>query len=631
MRRVRSKFILLLLLCVSSVSLSAQYNRKVDSLLNMLKKAKEDTNKVNTLNVLSKALWRTGNSPQGMKYAEEALMLAEKLNFNRGIVWAYENIGIHYEDQGNYAEALNFFFRALKIAENLKDKDEITVCYLWIGADYTEQGENDRNDSLGKELFNEALKYNFAALKIAGETGNTWNACISYIDIAFIYQQQGNYSEAVKNYFAGLKIAEELGAKSKIAVTFCSLGGLYNALGEYDKALEFYFNALKTSSEIGDRRIFSLSHLGVGTTYIYLKENSKARRYLNQGLAIAKEIGSKEGLVPGYETLSGLDSAEGNWKAAYFNHKLFTLYRDSLSNEANSKKFIQTQMQYEFDKKEDSLKQKQLVTEIRLQTQEKQKYFYLIGAILFALLSFFVFLNFRNQRKVNRLMNVAYAKEKAELELHSLRAQLNPHFMFNSLNAIQELILKEDFDNSHTYLARFAKLLRMLLENAEKPFVPLYSEIDFLGLYLSLEKLRIPDLSFSIIVDPSINTGATALPNMVLQPYIENALWHGLSQKKGDKNLELIIHKQNGAIVYNVKDNGIGRKKAAEFKSLYRKEHKSKGMELLTKRFKLLNEEFGFEIKTQVSDVINNGEVEGTLVSINVPNSISENVKNQMQ
>jgi len=227
-------------------------------------------------------------------------------------------------------------------------------------------------------------------------------------------------------------------------------------------------------------------------------------------------------------------------------------------------------------------------------------------------------------------MNVAYAKEKAELELHSLRAQLNPHFMFNSLNAIQELILKEDFDNSHTYLARFAKLLRMLLENAEKPFVSLNSEIDFLGLYLSLEKLRIPDFSFSITVDPSLNTGETLLPNMVLQPYIENALWHGLSQKSGDKNLELIVHRQTGAIIYNVKDNGVGRKKAAEFKSLYRKEHKSKGMELLTRRFKLLNEEFGFEIKTQVSEVMDNDEPGGTLVSINVPNSISENLKSRL-
>ncbi len=628
MRKIRNRVFFLMLLCCWYKNIYAQ-NKKIDSLLVILKSAKEDTNKVNSLNELSERLWRTDNSSQGMKYAEEALLLAKRLDFERGIIWAYQNIGMHYQYKGNYPQALNNFLNALKIAESLKDKKEITDCYLWLGSAYRSQGANQGNDTLAKEFFDEAMKYNFAALKIAQEIGYKWGAKISYNDIGAVYAAQGNYSEALKNYFACLKIAEELGHKRQIAITDCNIASIYYTLEEYDNALQFYFNAMKTSSETGDRREFSVSHLGVGNTYMYLKEKSKARMYLNQGLAISKEIGDRRQLAGGYESLSGLDSAEGNWKGAYINHKLSTLYRDSANNETNSNKFMQTRLQYEFDRKEDSLKQKQLIMEINLQTQKKQKSFYLVGAILLAALAFFVFLNFRNQRKANRLMNVAYAKEKAELELHSLRAQLNPHFMINSLNAIQELILKEDFDNSHTYLARFAKLVRMLLENAERPFVQLSKEVDFLGLYLSLEKLRIPDLKFSITVDPSINTGETLLPNMVLQPYIENALWHGLSQKAGDKKLQLQIYKQNGVIVYDIKDNGIGRKKAAEFKSLYRKEHKSKGMELLTKRFKLLNEEFGSEIKTQVSDVMHDGKVEGTLVSIKVPNNLYGNPKTE--
>ena len=108
------------------------------------------------------------------------------------------------------------------------------------------------------------------------------------------------------------------------------------------------------------------------------------------------------------------------------------------------------------------------------------------------------------RKRSEELLIQASQKQMAELELQSLRAQLNPHFMFNALNAIQELILKEDFENSHTYLARFAKLLRMLLENSEKPFTSLQKEIDFLELYLSLEKLRLPDLQSAITTDPSI-------------------------------------------------------------------------------------------------------------------------------
>lgn len=234
------------------------------------------------------------------------------------------------------------------------------------------------------------------------------------------------------------------------------------------------------------------------------------------------------------------------------------------------------------------------------------------------------------RKRSEELLIHASQKQMAELELQSLRARLNPHFMFNSLNAIQELILKEDFENAHTYLAKFAKLLRMLLENSEIPFTPLQKEIDFVELYLSLERLRLPDLHFSITTDPFINIEETLIPTMILQPYVENALWHGLSHKTSNRNLELNIKRKDGIVIYDVKDNGVGRKRAAELKSLYRKKHKSKGMELLAKRFKLLRDEFGSDIKSEVRDVMNNGEVAGTIVSIIVPDSLSYNIKNEL-
>ena len=215
-----------------------------------------------------------------------------------------------------------------------------------------------------------------------------------------------------------------------------------------------------------------------------------------------------------------------------------------------------------------------------------------------------------------------------ELELQSLRAQLNPHFMFNSLNAIQELILIEDNDRSHTYLARFAKLLRMLLENANSPFIPLAREIEFLHLYLSLEKLRIPDLTYSIQVDPSINTEQLKIPNMILQPYIENAIWHGLSHKPpGNRCIDIKVDKDSMGVIYQIIDNGVGRNRSQELKSVYRKEHRSKGMELLTKRFKLLSEEYQSHIQTAITDLNGQPENVGTRVSIMVPWELSTSGK----
>jgi LytS/YehU family sensor histidine kinase len=245
-----------------------------------------------------------------------------------------------------------------------------------------------------------------------------------------------------------------------------------------------------------------------------------------------------------------------------------------------------------------------------------------IGAITIVVL---LFLLLRQQSMKKRAIERAESiRRMAELELQSLRSQLNPHFMFNSLNSIQELILMEKNEMSHSYLARFSKLLRILLENAEKTFVPLQKELEFLQLYLGLESLRVPDLQYKLKVAPDVNTRSTLIPNMILQPYIENAIWHGLSHKSTDKKLEVRVSMDKGSVKYEIEDNGIGRKKAAQLKSFFRSEHKSVGMELLNKRFKLLNKEYSSDIRVNIADVISEGETAGTLVTIEVPVNISK-------
>jgi LytS/YehU family sensor histidine kinase len=167
----------------------------------------------------------------------------------------------------------------------------------------------------------------------------------------------------------------------------------------------------------------------------------------------------------------------------------------------------------------------------------------------------------------------------------------------------------------------------MLLDNANQPFVSLKKEITLLENYLSLENLRIPDLKYSIEIDPMIDSNRISIPNMMLQPYIENAIWHGLSHKKGERNLGIRINKKGNNIVCEVEDNGVGRKMSAELKSLYRKEHRSKGMELLSKRFTLLSKEYGSDIQTGIEDLHDNGTATGTRVTITVPSSLIEQFK----
>jgi tetratricopeptide (TPR) repeat protein len=249
----------------------------------------------------------------------------------------------------------------------------------------------------------------------------------------------------------------------------------------------------------------------------------------------------------------------------------------------------------------------------------------LMGSGLLFLTGIFSLLFVRQRSAKKRAIERAQALHRmTELELQSLRAQLNPHFMFNSLNAIQELILLEENDKSHTYLTRFAKLVRMLLDNADQPFISLEKEVEFLELYLSLENLRVPDLQYSIEIESAISTEKVNIPNMILQPYIENAIWHGLSHKNGDRRLHVKIFRKGDAIVFHIMDNGVGRKRAAELRSQYRQQHNSKGMELLSKRFKLLAKEYGTNIHTSIVDLIQNDHPKGTLVEIMVPQLATE-------
>ena len=670
MRRIIYRFIFLLWFCFCCTSVFSQSNKIIDSLLYVLKTAREDTVKVNTLLALSHQFWIIANYVQAKLYGDEALLLAEKVvlpdgsqGFKKGIATANIDIGNIYLNQGNYPEALKNYLASLKISEEIGDKQRISICYNNIGNIYMHQGNYPQalknhltslkikleiGDKIGisasynnigmiyvkQKKYPEALKNHFASLNIDKELGDKSGVAISYSNIGIIYKEQGNYPEALKNYFISLNIDKEIGDKLGIAVDYNNIGDIYYHQGKYSDALDNFWSSLNIGIEIGSKELISINYAQLGDTYTKINNLKKAKECLNKALPIAKELGKKETISDIYNYKQRLDNLLSDYKSAYENYKMYILYRDSLNNKENTEKIISFQMQYEFNKIEDSLKYQQQLTdeELKQQTlltkQQKQaKNYFIAGLVLFALLSFFVFRNFQNHRKLNKLYKVSAEKQMAEFQLQSLRAQLNPHFMFNSLNAIQELIVMEENEKSQSYLERFAQLLRQLLDNASQPFIPLRKEINFLEHYLSLESLRLPDLQYSITIDPEVIVENITIPNMMLQPYIENALWHGLQHKQGEKKLELHISRQNGSVQFAIKDNGVGRKKAEELKSLYRKEHRSKGMELLSQRFDLLSQEYGQQIQTSITDLAENGVASGTLVEILVPASLSEQEK----
>jgi LytS/YehU family sensor histidine kinase len=207
----------------------------------------------------------------------------------------------------------------------------------------------------------------------------------------------------------------------------------------------------------------------------------------------------------------------------------------------------------------------------------------------------------------------------AELEMKALRAQMNPHFVFNSLSSIQESIITGKTEAASKYLSKFSKLIRLILENSGKQFIPVKTEIDLLTLYLELESFRFENFTYTFSIDPGIDANATMMPNMVIQPFVENALKHGLSKKASDKHLKIDIRLEEGRLFAIVEDNGVGRARAAATKSAAHPDHHSMGIHITEERLRLLGQQ-GEATAAEITDLFDaQGNATGTLVKVNLP------------
>lgn len=219
---------------------------------------------------------------------------------------------------------------------------------------------------------------------------------------------------------------------------------------------------------------------------------------------------------------------------------------------------------------------------------------------------------------------LAVKNRLAEEKLTALRSQMNPHFIFNSLNSVQQYILKDEAENANKFLSKFSKLIRLVLQYSEKNFITLDEEINVLDLYLSIEKTRFGNsFEYKILVEDDLDTEEIKIPNLMIQPFIENAIWHGLMHKDSERKIDILFHLKNeDSIVVEITDNGIGRKKAKEIKNAKTLEinHESMGMQLIKDRIDVLKQQFTSEIFIDVYDVNDlAGEVCGTKVIMQLP------------
>ncbi len=231
----------------------------------------------------------------------------------------------------------------------------------------------------------------------------------------------------------------------------------------------------------------------------------------------------------------------------------------------------------------------------------------------------------REQREIESLRidleKQELSRQMTVLRMRALRSQMNPHFLFNSLNAIQECIITNQTDAAVMYLAKFSKLVRLILENSDQQTIPLSREIETLKLYLDVESLRFThSFSFDIEVKTDIDPVLISIPPMLVQPYAENAIWHGLLNKQGERKLKITFESDDESLLVSIEDNGVGRKKSATFDSPMKKSKTSMGMKLTSERLDVLNELNPDQAFVEIQDLVDaKGKAIGTCVKLTLP------------
>jgi|GEM_PF-1395673 len=258
---------------------------------------------------------------------------------------------------------------------------------------------------------------------------------------------------------------------------------------------------------------------------------------------------------------------------------------------------------------------------VRIRYPFWQTWWFIAIMVLLLILAIYTFIRWRiNRVRKAEKTKTALSQHVAQLEMKALRAQMNPHFIFNSLSSIQESILTGKTDAASKYLSKFSRLIRLILENSGKHFISLKTEIESLTLYLELESFRFENFIYRVAIDPALDVNTIQIPSMIIQPFVENALKHGLAKKEGEKELKIILKKEGQQLIALVEDNGIGRTKAAALKPAESTMHQSMGIRITEERLQLLGLQQEEKQGAFIYDLHDNeGHATGTLVKIILP------------
>lgn len=516
---------------------------------------------------------------KSFSYYEKVSLYSDSMNFTYGKALAQINLGILLSNSANFHASNSAFFKAIDYAESCNALRLKSVSLNNIG------------DNL-KVLrdFERSRKYTHEAIDLNTRIRAWRGVAINYELLQQNDLEEKLYASAKQDLQKGMPYALLSNDSYVLALFYLGFGKLHAINGNADSAVIYFNKSIEQARQQNDLRNVQMAFLAQAR-YIKNMPLAKKTALLDSAFEIASTTGYMQGIADVTQELATVYEENGNNDSSLRYYRLYRKAADSVFSENNKRNVIIKESEWTIKRKE--LENDHLVTLSKLQTQDLTIKNVLLLVVFISLLLAIAtaFVIHKNSVATKKRSEAALKQKIAEVQMQVLRTQMNPHFIFNSLNSIENFMMQNEKWIASDYLNKFTRLIRSILDSSFNELIPVAKDMENLQLYIDLQQLRFHNkFAYHTCIDPELLTGDYKVPSLIVQPFVENAIEHGIAHsEKNDCHITVSAVLADGYMLYEIEDNGIGRQQAAAYNVQNKRNHQSVGLSITADRVHLFN------------------------------------------